>query len=368
MVQGEEKVLMSEAKENPRCLVHYHMIPDGQCSCPHDCQDCGVTYVGGHSKDECVTVLKRRLRLNELAAKIEALSVGRESMSNEELVAAARADLLANLQPPADVKLPMPSYYTPVSQEEIESEIAAVHEWQPNSPLTDKSVCVACGLRADDVMSGLPSAEPPEEEVPLETCVVCSGSGKIKKIFARFDCIFSTAVPETVVRHRLLAALMERDALQAENKALNVELAAALDNYNTLLDEVVRLGTENGQLKHTVADLSAKIAKLSFEASAIGALPPMDVTDEDRRVSDKRGYIAPEWQVLEFLACRERQLRAAREEVLETRLAFMLSDAILPEEFEPELPPTKRLHAYIANLHERMGKAVEKLTELYSWQ
>jgi hypothetical protein len=87
------------AKEVEKCLVHFYRIPDGQCSCPHDCDNCGVTYVGEHSKDDCITVLKRRLRLDELSAKITALSAGRESMSNEELVAAARADLLASLKP-----------------------------------------------------------------------------------------------------------------------------------------------------------------------------------------------------------------------------------------------------------------------------
>lgn len=101
---------MIQSKENPRCAVHYYGI-SGRCSCSHECNNCGVTYVGEHSKDDCIMVLKNRLRLDELADRIEVLSacncVGskaghdkgcpKAAQSREELIAAAKADLLANL-------------------------------------------------------------------------------------------------------------------------------------------------------------------------------------------------------------------------------------------------------------------------------
>lgn len=45
-----------------------------------------------------------------------------------------------------------------------------------------------------------------------------------------------------------------------------------------------------------------------------------------------------------------------KNEANQLRLAFVLSDAILPAEFEPTLPPTKRLHVYI-------NKALEVIRE-----
>lgn len=89
---------MNEAKEVERCEVHYWHMGDGRCCCPHECADCGTTYRGpNHSKDDCITVLKSRLKLDDLAARIEALSANVKSASHEELVAAAKADLLANI-------------------------------------------------------------------------------------------------------------------------------------------------------------------------------------------------------------------------------------------------------------------------------
>jgi hypothetical protein len=42
-----------------------------------------------------------------------------------------------------------------------------------------------------------------------------------------------------------------------------------------------------------------------------------------------------------------KQLERERTKRLELELAFALSDAALPDDFEPDLPPTKRLYAYI---------------------
>lgn len=89
------------AKEVEKCEVHYHRMADGRCCCPHECADCGTTYRGpNHSKDDCITVLKRRLRLDDLAEKIKKLEANQKPMSREDLVAAAKADLLANLPKP----------------------------------------------------------------------------------------------------------------------------------------------------------------------------------------------------------------------------------------------------------------------------
>jgi hypothetical protein len=99
---------MSDAKENPRCLVHYHMIPDGQCSCPHECEDCGCHYAGEHSKDDCITVLKSRLKIAEIGEKIKALEAERPPASRDELVAAAKSDLqqlLKNMRPATEEEL-----------------------------------------------------------------------------------------------------------------------------------------------------------------------------------------------------------------------------------------------------------------------
>jgi hypothetical protein len=43
----------------------------------------------------------------------------------------------------------------------------------------------------------------------------------------------------------------------------------------------------------------------------------------------------------------KKQLERERTKRLELELAFALSDSGLPDDFEPDLPPTKRLYAYI---------------------
>lgn len=45
-----------------------------------------------------------------------------------------------------------------------------------------------------------------------------------------------------------------------------------------------------------------------------------------------------------------------RKKVYDLQLAFAVSDAPLPKEFEPDLPPTKRLHAYIDKALEALRK------------
>lgn len=54
------------------------------------------------------------------------------------------------------------------------------------------------------------------------------------------------------------------------------------------------------------------------------------------------------------------------------RIAFVLSDAILPAEFEPTLPPTKRLHVYVDKALEvireyREGSKHQGCTDLSTW-
>lgn len=54
------------------------------------------------------------------------------------------------------------------------------------------------------------------------------------------------------------------------------------------------------------------------------------------------------------------ELTEARRKLVESQLAFVLSDSILPPEFEPELPPTKRLHTYIERLQLRVNELEAK--------
>lgn len=118
-------------------------------------------------------------------------------------------------------------------------------------------------------------------------------------------------------------------------------------------------------------NISADMIRRGYKGEAVDpadGLPPIDVNAKEFTLGvNKYGQFEMAATDYSVLKCRERQLAAAREQVLQTRLAFVLSDAILPEGFEPELPPTQRLHSYIAKQHERMQQAVEKL-ELYGWK
>jgi hypothetical protein len=109
-----------------------------------------------------------------------------------------------------------------------------------------------------------------------------------------------------------------------------------------------------------------------------GGLPkPYVVTKEDEEQAKvvpseiARPFVAKLVACERALASSQEALRLAREEnerlqarVRQLNLAFALSDAILPAEFEPELPPTKRLHAYIAKQRERMQQAVDLLSNM----
>jgi len=48
------------------CEIHHHLMPDGRCSCPHTCKNCGVEYIGNnHSNEDCIKVLKEHIRFLE---------------------------------------------------------------------------------------------------------------------------------------------------------------------------------------------------------------------------------------------------------------------------------------------------------------
>lgn len=170
------------AKEVEKCEVHYHRMADGRCCCPHECADCGTTYRGpNHSKHDCITVLKRRLRLDELAERIKTLEADQKPMSREDLIAAAKADLLANWPKPmrpgtykdkfGDIRwvgTGEPAKTAAPVTMHCEKTDDHYHEWQPNTPLTEASKCDACGLMATDVMSGLEPSAPATEQTHTE--------------------------------------------------------------------------------------------------------------------------------------------------------------------------------------------------------
>lgn len=267
---------MSEAKENPRCAVHHYMEPDGGCTCPHECQNCGVTYVGGHSKDECVTVLKRRLRLNELAAKIEALSVGREPMSREDLIAAAKADVRAQLSMTAyDV---LRRYATEgIATGTIYSDANCINKIGDNWDAVRAKLSV-------------PSA-PAAEEDEYEKCERCAGTGMTTNFQGCGYCVAGTRRLEPrrnakpVAPAEALPPLDEtsEESMESQEWMNSFDyngkerdplwggltqwgISEQLKRHLLVRERQLAVSqAENKALKHTVADLSGKIAKLCFE-------------------------------------------------------------------------------------------------------
>lgn len=46
----------------PKCEMHDYNMPDGHCTCVHECSQCDTTYIGhNHSKEDCIASLRKQL-------------------------------------------------------------------------------------------------------------------------------------------------------------------------------------------------------------------------------------------------------------------------------------------------------------------
>jgi len=106
------------------------------------------------------------------------------------------------------------------------------------------------------------SVSSPERD-KLVDCVVCKGSGKIEKLLSNFDGIFGSALPQHVLRHRLMTALMERDEavaallasrLSREESATQPALMILLQNYRAKHKECVDLTGHPEAIKSMAKD------------------------------------------------------------------------------------------------------------------
>lgn len=82
-----------------QCMVHDVGFWDGECTCQKKCDKCGMAFTGIHSKDDCIEFLVNKLKIMELATKIEALVANRVEPSRETMIATAKAALIASLPP-----------------------------------------------------------------------------------------------------------------------------------------------------------------------------------------------------------------------------------------------------------------------------
>jgi hypothetical protein len=68
--------------------------------------------------------------------------------------------------------------------------------------------------------------------------------------------------------------------------------------------------------------------------------------------------------LLDQFAALKKKLEKEQKKRMETDLAFALSDSVLPADFEPDLPPTIRLHKFIEKQAGRIAKLVGVLEQV----